>query len=408
MSAPSDQQDSPSLSPSTIAGGVALLGVLIACLIVLPELRRHVRGDVPPPSDLAEPADGAGAESADAAADAEDVAEEEAPPATAIRPAAITGAKTIAALPLDERSVETMHDRSRTGKCEVLPPGEAVRVTSFQQYLTDRDTRGWDGEPTALSTRRPVLSVGLDMLPGDRSDLPALSRGEILKYLSSRYITIQARVQKDPVTGEIFLHHRPIAAMAPLPTGTLTESMSDELVETLQNYRGVGVFLPEGEEPIAANLRTMVLLNRSERLDPGSAVPRLRFEYLFVHGQPKSNRVDADLDLHAFATSDDRTVLHWLRDDKTPRRVDDCCLVSFIRFTDFSHGGFYPSESQTRYARIDARASFAVDDLTAYSKEQGWGEGAFDRLPALLDAILAGDVAPSAVGAQSTAGDSTH
>lgn len=412
---------SPRVSRRTLFGGVGLAGVVIAACVGLPELRRSLRGESAAatatgsdPEDVdvdlnldvdVEPmwhvADGASATSAhDPAGNGESQG--------SFRSATIGGAATIAALPLDLQSVEDLHTQSLAGRCDVLPAGAPVRISEFHSPTNENDIPDRNSQPTALSSRRHVMSVGLDMLADDRGDLPLLSKGQILEHLASEYITIQVRLQKDPITGELFLHRRPIAAMVPLPAGSLTTSMSEELVETLQFYRGVGLFLPEGETATAANLRTLVLLHRSDRPDPGSSVLRPHLEYLFVHARPKNSRADSGLDLHVFATSNERAVLHWLHKDASPRSVADCALVTYIYFTEYTHGGLYPGGSLTRQTRLDARASYRVDDLAKFSAERGWGEGAFDRLPALLDAIVSGEAAPLNVQAAPTAAGSVN
>lgn len=305
------------------------------------------------------------------------------------RSARVGGVLTRHTLPTDLFDVEQLHRQPRRNWCAALPAGTPINPSQFTPYLSDDPTGRSALRSEALSSRRTILTIGIDMTRQDRRELPTLSGGKILDFLTSQYVVIQARILKDPVTGEEYLDHRPVAGIASFAQPGVAVEPQAALAHSLQQYRGVGLFVRKGEDEFPANLRTLVLLNRTERATSSEGdETEPRYEYVFVRARASGDSPGDALQLSVFGTSDGRTKLHWFRDRLSPRRVEDCTVTTFVRFTKYSYAGLLPEKSVTRTSTTDVRASYLLTDLNAYAQRQGWGESAFDRLTDVLDAIL--------------------
>lgn len=316
---------------------------------------------------------------------AEQLAAEPSPESTA-REETIRWVKTISSLPEKDFELAAAHDQARQDACEALPVGDAVLVSGFQPYLTKRDYREYAEDVPALSTRRPIFTVGLDMYALDQRDLPALSGRKIVSYLNNHYICLQVRIQKEPVSEELFLHHRPIACVAKFKGSRLTQEPTEGLTSSLKNYRSLGLFLAEDDRPTPSSLRTLVLLHRGETKDDRD-VEREKYEFVFIRA--RRDRLDPELlELHTFATTDDRTVLHHLNLDESPNDTDDCSIKTMIQVTEYSHAGLYPSETTTRGSQFNDQAQYSLATLETYAVEQGWEGGPLRNLNRLLDDLI--------------------
>ncbi len=301
--------------------------------------------------------------------------------------------QTLSVLPVEDHRLASAHELARRNACEPIPAGEPVLLHSFRPYLTRRDTREYGENVPALSTRQPIFSVGMGMLPSDQRALPTLSARRILTYLRGNYITLQVRVQKEPISGELFLHHRSLAGVAQYRASKLTQQPTEGLGKTLQNYRSLGLFLPEGEEPTPQNLRTLVLLHKSERAsDAGVHRSSTKYEYVFIRARTKGSGREQSLELHTFATSDRRQKLHYLKLGSEPSRSDFCSFKTMVYFTDYSHAGLYPVESASRGTVFNDRAEYAMEELEAYAVQHAWTGGVLQNVTPLLDAIIDGEI----------------
>jgi|GEM_PF-2162872 len=312
------------------------------------------------------------------------------PPATSTRfSEKIRWVQTIRVLPTQDLELESAHRLARRNACEPLPAGEPTLSQSFQPYLTRRDYREYAEKVPALSKRQAIFSAGLDMLPADQRNLPSFSGRRILAYLRSHYITLQVRVQKEPLSGALFLHHRSLAGVAQYQNSGLTQQPTEGLGKTLQNYRSLGLFLPNELEPTPENLRTLVLVHKSDRAaDANLKLSATKYEYVFVRAHPSGSRREPKLTLHTFATSDRRQTLHYLKPGGQPQHNDLCSFKTLLYFTDYSHAGLYPTDSASRGTVFNDQAEFSLEQLEKYATLQQWTGGALQNVTQLLDAII--------------------
>lgn len=306
----------------------------------------------------------------------------------------VTRIKTVTILPVTDYELETIHEQARGEACEAVPAGEALEVASFSPFLTARDYRELGNtNVTALSTRQHVFSVGFDMLASDRSRLPRMSRGLITGYLNGQFITLQVRVQKDLLSGVLHLHHRPLAAVGSFRQRRMTQEPMETLSRSLRNYRSLGLFLEEDMPAIPENLRTLVWLHKSEREASGiSSQAAAKYEFVFVRARDDQDGVSARLKCHTFATSDERTRLHYLQPGADPSRAESCSIKTMLHFTEYSDHGLRPVASVSRGSIFNDQASYSLASLNEYAQAQGWAGDALGNLTKTLDAIIDGKV----------------
>ena len=368
---------------------VVVCGLFVALVIFLPDIRGSLRNTLPQEqSSSRDAAVGTLAEadlsgSAMGSAAAPRVASE-----NPTRQVVVSWVKTVRVLPVTNFELAAAHDQASGEACEPVPGGEAREITSFAPYLTQRDYREFsDGRVTAVSSRQHIFSVGFDMLDSDRSRLPHMSGGAIARYLNGQFVTLQVRIQKDLISQALHLHHRPLAAVASFQQRRLTQDPTEALARSLRNYRSLGLFLADGMPATNENLRTLVLLHKSEReAVGGSSETTGKYEFVFVRALDDS--VSARLRCHTFATSDDRTVLHYLQSCEDPPRPDSCSIKTMLHFTEYADHGLRPVASVSRGSIFNDQAKYSMDSLNRYAQSQGWAGGAFDNLTKTLDALI--------------------
>ncbi|MEO8495686.1 MAG: hypothetical protein ABI614_11490 [Planctomycetota bacterium] len=311
-----------------------------------------------------------------------------------VRQEIVVRIKTVQALPATDSELERAHELARGEACEPIPGGEAREITSFAPYLTQRDYREFgDGKVTALSSRQHIFSVGFDMLASDRNRLPRISGGLITRYLSDQFITLQVRVQKDLVSGVLHLHHRPLAATASFRQRRITQEPTETLARSLQNYRSLGLFLADEMPAIPENLRTLVLLHKSEREASGVGTQStFKYEFVFVRSLDAQDGSVAKLSCHTFATSDERTRLHYLQASEDPSRPESCSVKTMLYFTEYADHGLRPVASVSRGSIFNDQAAFSMESLNQHAQSEGWEGDALGNLTKTLDAIIGGKI----------------
>ncbi len=318
----------------------------------------------------------------------------DAPSASSMPQVIVSRIKTVRVLPVTDSELAAAHEQARGEACEPIPGGESREITNFAPYLTQRDYREFgDGKVSALSTRQHIFSVGFDMLEYDRRQLPRLSGGIIKRYLDVQFVSLQTRVQKDLVSEVLHLHHRPLAAVASFRQRRLTQEPTETLGRSLQNYRGLGLFLADGMPAVPENLRTLVLLHKSEKdAGVGSSSTTMKYEFVFVRALDDHDGGPARLKCHTFATSDERTLLHYLQPGADPSRPESCSVKTMLHFTEYADHGLRPVASVSRGSIFNDQAKYTMESLNLYAQSQGWEGSAIDNLTKTLDAIIDGKI----------------
>jgi hypothetical protein len=301
-----------------------------------------------------------------------------------LREGQVKWVRTLAEIPTTRSAIEAAYERNQSQRCEPVPPGEPLALTAFQPHLTRRDVHEYGVDVPATSIRQHIFSLGLDMLGADKGTLPVISRLQILGYLSDHYVSIQVRVQKDPATGALFLHHRPLAAVAAFRQARLTREPPAAVMEALKDYRSLGVFLPEGVEPTPANLNTLVLVFKRDVSDAG--ISGAAYEFAFVRAREAVIDGDRALELHTFVTYDDRRELHYLQPCPDPSRSNNCSLTTMLYFTKFVDGGLRPVDGGSRGSTFRSRSRYSMDAIAEHTRAQGWEPLA--ELTRTLDEII--------------------
>lgn len=306
----------------------------------------------------------------------------------------ISNIRTIASLPQAAFEMKERHDGASAYSAELLPEDEPFEITNFTPYLTTNDE--FAGRKGLLNTsiRRHVFSVGLEVLLDDQKHLPVLSREQILTYLKSHFVSIQARIYREPVSGELYLGHRCLAATRSFRDGKMSKAFSPTVAQSIANTRSVGLLVPKNTPPTPRNLRTLVLIHKNQfgnEKNPKSSVAKTAYEYLFVRAVQK----DRDqLELHAFVTSEERTKFHWLSRGDVPSTPSNCSIRAAVHFTEYSHQGLYPKSAVIRRSMVVGQKDFEWAEIEKYAGEK-FDQSPYEKMPEIMDAIISGKLASS-------------
>lgn len=314
------------------------------------------------------------------------------PPVVSARPAAPPGIKTFWKMPRSGIDIAAAHLNAKEEGTEFLQKGEPVELNSFALRLTKRDGAPLKGGKMANpSTRRFVLSVGIELSKEDQAKLPALSKGKILEYLATHYVSVQARIQRD-LKGNQYLSQRSIVATANFKGPKLTEDFDPAVSNSVKEIRSLGMYLPIKLAPTPENLRTAVLVHKHTGIDAVTKKVEPQYEFIIFRGRAT---LAGKLDLYCFVTSDERTKLHFLRPNpKPPLRVADCTLKAQVYFSRFVDAGLVPADSVARSQTVTSQASFLMKDVDAFVKTQLKLIDTFTNLNEALDAIIDGKLKP--------------
>ncbi len=296
-------------------------------------------------------------------------------------------------IPIQEEELVAAHKASKF-MCRTLATGVPLQIEDFagQETLRVADKKG--GSSTSLPftySRLEALNLGLDMLAKDRQELPFFSGGIIQGHLDSEYISIQAQVLRDSRSGEIYLHHRPFAAIALYTDRQKTHEFTEQSTTSAQDFRGLGVYIKPGVAETPENARTLVATNMATMVTStdkdGKPVTTDCYELVFVRAQVDGS----DVTLHAFGTSHTRTQLHYLQQISQPTKADECSVKTILIFTKYKLAGQVPVTSASRDAKYQGRGTYELDALDMYAAKQGWEGGWLVNLTETLDAIIEGE-----------------
>jgi hypothetical protein len=310
------------------------------------------------------------------------------------------GIKVFSKMPRTGVDVAKAHLDNMDEASEFLLGGELLELNAFALRLTKRDGAPLkNGKLPNPSTRKFLLSVGIDLKKPDQARLPTLSKEKILDYLAEHYVSVQARVQKD-LRGTQYLHHRCIVATGTFSGSKLTEDFQPAVGNSVKDIHALGIFVPPKIDPTPENLRTAVLVHKHTGIDIAAKKTRPEFEFIIIRGRQSAL---GQLDLYCFVTSDQRTQLHYLKPaSKAPTRYADCSLQAQVYFSRYVDGGLIPSESVVRGQKVNSQASFVLKDLDALVKSELKLTDAFTNLNETLDAIIDGKLKPTANSAAAT------
>lgn len=294
---------------------------------------------------------------------------------------------TIRTLPRTDAELAAAFDRAEQDACELLPGGEPLEITSFTPYLTQRDRQS---ARLAPSLRRSAFAIGLQLPAEEQQRLPLISRSRIAGYLQNHYVSVQARIQRDPRTGIRYLHHRPLSAAAKFSGARLTQEPEAAVAASVHDFRSLGLLVEGDGTPSLEDLRTLVLVHKHAVLRPSATGPasfQPNYEFAFIHASRADLEGSEPLTLDAFVTSGGRERLHHLR-SRAPTGPSSCGIRANVRLSEFTYGGTYPTRAIVRDVAIADRSSFSWKQLDAFANDQGWSGDAWDHLPEIFHAII--------------------
>lgn len=312
-------------------------------------------------------------------------------------------AKVLRQVPRTEPELAAAFAASKDA-CVQVPAADPLELAEIGAETFYDVTRVVDGQPLKEQrrfefARLGVLSFGSRLLPDDQQQLPALSKSRILRRVAGDYVALQVRLHRDAESGDIYLYHKPLAAVGSFGQPDRAQEFAPVMEDSVRQVRGLGLFVdPELRRVEADNLRTLVAVSQSMmvarpeqadavRVGAWSLVPTYRL--IFVRARSQGNRFA----LHTFVTSHDGTTWAYLPPYQPPSSAEDCTVTSDIVFTGYTAAKQSPNAKASRSLVVHERARYSVAGLDAWLAGQGVEGGACNHLTAALDAIIDGRVA---------------
>ena len=317
-------------------------------------------------------------------------------PARAESPLWVT--KLISRVPRTVAEVAEAHAQSNS-TCARIPADAPMTIADFSSRITYDVALAGDNQQATraclyAASRLGALSFGLEMSKADQANLPLLSSSIIMGHINGTYVSIQVRVHRELPDGKPYLYYRPLAAMGVYGKPEKSTTLEALVEESVDNVRGLGLFVKEGQPLAAETLRTLVIANKCTvaKSDAADGSTRLipYYDLFFVRARVEGDKVS----LHSFTTKDELKKLCYLRPYKPPDDSTECGVTSTIYFTKYAYAAQYPTAQAARACRYNSQAEFTVAELNRFATACGWQGDALDNLTDLLDAIIDGRIKP--------------
>jgi hypothetical protein len=406
------------LTKQKIFSAVFLAMVGIGLFIGLPTLREFVLGKESETLKTSLPYDPA--EKA-----AQEVAIVAAMKADTSRYERATDTRYIDSLPVSLVDLEAAFRNRNADRCERLLAGELL--TNAEVYPVSPEANR-TSNLKRVTTRQPVLSISLEVGADDQKSLPKMSKSQILRFLDSSWLSLQARFFLNTESNEWYLHYRPVAAQASFTDRLRTQAYESSVERTIEDVRGLGVFASSqkyksdrfavGQESasdpgVASKLsldnsssskggaakiekQTAAWLFRYDQQNSGAKTSSKEYEFIFVHIVPNSGNSNTDgvpWTTHLFCTTNQRQTLHYFSPESTkdtPQDPKDASLQAEVYFSRYGTGGLIPSHSVTRQIAIKSDRKYSIAELAKSIDAQEFKGGWQSNVPKLLDTIVGG------------------
>jgi hypothetical protein len=409
------------LSTNKIISIVAMVILGLGSVVILPDLREWRLGKEPQTLHSSLPFD-------PVARAEQEVAISETMKLDTSRYERSTGTRYIDSLPISTIELEAAFRNRKPDRSEKVLPGEILlnlETKPARQELNRLLSTKY------LTTRRQVMSFGLFVDQDDQESLPKLSKSQILRFLDTNWLSLQARFFLNPETNRWHLNHRPLAAQGSFLDAQRTQTYESSIERTIEDVRGLGVFLRKSDETkevvidksVSTNEVPVVRRDSESVLDEatppnvvdqptiekqtaawlfrfdlqraGASTSTSEYEFIFVHIVP-SGRGQPNTDpwkIHMFCTTNQRQTLHYFSPElieKTPGNVKETNLQASVHFTRYVSGGLAPSQSATRNIAINAVKKYAIADLAKSLDNQQFKGDWQSKVPEILDIIVEG------------------
>lgn len=229
-------------------------------------------------------------------------------------------------IPWTAKELETAFNNAVDRQCQLLPSNVFVEPI----------------EPDLSSTsdlkryRKSAFTVGLQVAPEHRNELPSVSKATIESYLADHVLAIQPTLIQD-ASGALFFEGTIQAAFYPSKSPSITVPSQPMISEAVQGFRVIGFFEDDNIEGTTG--KTLVLAFRYIReLSAGGVTltPQTEFEVLILHLPQVTSGPPLML---AFSTADARSQFEEL-DMGQASAPGNVTILGNIRFQKFTNGIF--------------------------------------------------------------------
>lgn len=295
--------------------------------------------------------------------------------------------RRILRLPKTDAESQTAHQEAEADAAILIAEDEKVEAVDRSEMLYFPIAKG---EIEVACDRRSFITMGSQLLPEDQKKLPYFSGNTILNCVKRYYLSVQAMVARNP-QGTLYLVDRARLAVAMYTDPAMTQESTELVENSAKEMRSLGMFTAASGADSPP--RTLVILNRNVLAEPqpdGTEGLRPNYEFAFfhLHIDPK----DATPAVHAFVTTGRRTRFHWLRQCSKPGKPEECAIEGTIFFTKYGYGGLVPLAKATRNVKLNEQAATEISQLNEWVTRRGLSGDAWDQLPVILDAVIAGEL----------------
>lgn len=303
--------------------------------------------------------------------------------------------RKIRSIPDTPASLEAAFRNHKTDVCEQLPPGDQMAFSQYTLALTPRDQHR---EASLLfpATRREFLTIGLTMTSTDEKALPTLSRSIIANYLEQHYVSLQARLSKDPTSGDWILNYRPIAAVGKFGGLPYSQEWQEAISSTVQDICGLGIVDPSDPQDKS---QTAVLLFRFAWIDDSINQTVYRHELGFLHAVPRQNIKDGEdpFEVHLLTTSNERKKWHYFAPQASIilKARMACKILGTVRFDEYMGDGLTPKRATTRRIEMRSSSNFEVEAIKQYLASKGLQGNWNTNIKHILNGILNSEIPSS-------------
>lgn len=247
-------------------------------------------------------------------------------------------------IPILDSRVRQLYSLAVDQSCRILAAGSAVTSTFAASKPGQTGTIG----------RVPAITIGLKMAAKGRTDLPAVTRGQVDQYFAQHRLSIQPIVYFDEA-GQFYLGTDCQAAFYETERPGVAVQPEPMIENAVARFRALGIVGSANESLVIG--RTLMMAFTFEKTDETisglGGIDKLATELLFFHLPERPVEADTDsavvdsrdeIPLEVFITSDDRATLNRL--DLSDRKLNAVTptISAEVRFDKLILMGLYPSD----------------------------------------------------------------
>ncbi|MCA9136996.1 MAG: hypothetical protein KDB00_09555 [Planctomycetales bacterium] len=266
--------------------------------------------------------------------------------------------------PHDRTDVRRAYAEARDRACRLLVPGVAVSPPLTKLLLNQAGTLG----------RTTVLAIGLEYDSTGPKKLPAVTRGQVVKYFEKHRLAVQPMIYHD-ANGRPYFGTDCQAAFYELARPGLTVNAEAMIAVAVGRFRALGIVGGAATEGTSGDIlgRTLALAftfaQKDETITGASDAALTVTELLLLHLSPDCTADDPEIQV--FVTSDQRSNLHRLETRGLRLNSPTPTISADIQFNKTVLMGMYPADPVVSGIRYRSSGILSMDTIKRLGKADG-------------------------------------